>query len=439
MPTIIEKRFKIIEQIGEGGMGVVHRGVDMKTDKAIAIKQLKQEAIRSEPSLIKRFQREGQILRQVYHPNIVRRIAGPMEHKGSYYIIMEYIDGGTLEHLLKRAGRLPVDKALSIVLEVCDALARAHLLGVIHRDLKPANILLTHNGSPRLTDFGIAHVADSTRLTTTNAVMGTWAYLSPEAVRGEKQDESTDVWSLGIMLYEMLQGTIPYRDVHPSNIVAAILHDELVIGHHIPTRVGNLISKMLEKDQGKRPSMRAVGAEIDAILNDKTPVDITPSSGFIPEFAELVESWLIQYQHVNNELNGTQTVDQQRYYYTIGVHATLRTQLAEIQEALTRNNITLPRMSNETHFAPMTLLAVKELFNRARIKVIDICEYEDYMFCATFPPHLRETNQSRLALLEHYMPNITVLMEGYTDDNTAFIDFAFKRPAPQEQREYSRT
>jgi serine/threonine protein kinase len=176
---LIASRFEIsdLEEdlLGRGGMGDVYRATDTQTGQPVAIKVLKPDVVASNPDIVARFIREGQALRQLNHPNIVKMVTA-VEEEGQHYLIMEYVGGGSLQDLLEatRPDRfqenlsgLPITRVVEIGLEVADALIRAHHLGIIHRDLKPANVLLAEDGTPRLTDFGLAHVADSPRLTQT--------------------------------------------------------------------------------------------------------------------------------------------------------------------------------------------------------------------------------------------------------------------------------
>jgi serine/threonine protein kinase len=174
---LIGEHFELGEFINQGGMGAVYRGRDKRTGQPVAIKHLKQEVIGADNGLIERFVREGEALRALNHPNIVKLLGADTQDTG-HYLVMEYVAGGSLAELLSRSGKLSVERTVRIGLELSDALARAHYLRIIHRDLKPANILLTEDGTPRLTDFGVAHVADSD-MTGTGMIIGTFAYLPP--------------------------------------------------------------------------------------------------------------------------------------------------------------------------------------------------------------------------------------------------------------------
>ncbi|MBN1963329.1 MAG: protein kinase [Anaerolineae bacterium] len=263
-------RYELGELIGRGGMGDVFRGVDTQTGRPVAIKLLHADIVASNPNLVDRFEREGQALRKLAHPNIVKVLA-TLEEDGRHYLVMEYVSGGSLRDLIDRESRMPVERVLNIALDLADALARAHRLNIIHRDIKPDNVLLAEDGTPRLTDFGVAHLGDRTRLTQTGAVIGTYAYLSPEACNGLELDERADIWSFGVMLYEMLAGRPPFYESSAAAVLTAILTkpapDLTRLRDDLPVALVNLIHAMLEKDQDRRvPSVRMVGAELEVLI-----------------------------------------------------------------------------------------------------------------------------------------------------------------------------
>ena len=175
---LIAGRFELGYFIREGGVGRVYKGRDTRSGEPVAIKVLRPEVIVDAPDLVERFRREGEVLRGLNHPNIVK-VLSTREEGGQAYIVMEYEAGGSLADLMRRQPQLPVERALRIALEVADALARAHHLNIIHRDIKPGNILLAEDGTPRLTDFGLAHIAAYPAITVHGQVMGTFQYLSP--------------------------------------------------------------------------------------------------------------------------------------------------------------------------------------------------------------------------------------------------------------------
>lgn len=268
---IIGGRYIIEDLIGQGAMGAVYRGLDTHTDQTVAIKYLKPEIVREDPDFVERFIREGEALRKLNHPNIVKMLDAIEEH-GSHYIVLEFVSS-TLSETLREHGRLPVKQVLDIGLDLADALTRAHRLNIIHRDLKPANVLMADDNTPRLTDFGHARIGDQSRLTRSGYLVGTYAYLSPEMVNGEEIDERADIWALGVMLYEMLAGQRPFTEVNPAALLKGILvstpPDLRGIRPDAPEELVRLIEWMLEKTPAARiPSVRQVGAILEALLNE---------------------------------------------------------------------------------------------------------------------------------------------------------------------------
>lgn len=270
--TIIANRYQIEDFIARGGMGAVYKGTDLQTGLPIAVKWLKPELITDNPQLIERFHREGDILRQLNHPNIVK-VYSTIQDGENHYIVMEYLSGGNLHDLIETDSPLPIDLVLQIALDIADALTRTHRLGVVHRDIKPSNVLLAPDGTPRLSDFGIARdVNRAQNLTTTGTIMGTYAYLSPEAIRGESLDPRADIWSFGVMLFEMLTGERPFAGEHETTILIAILQEPIpdirLLRPGIPEPLAALIEQMLAKDPKQRMgSSRQVGAKLESIVS----------------------------------------------------------------------------------------------------------------------------------------------------------------------------
>lgn len=216
MDSLIGQQFgpyKITEKLGEGGMAVVYKGYQQSLNRYVAIKVLRQELAQDE-EFVARFRREALAVADLDHPNILHVYdAGFVQ--GMYYIVMAFVDGGSLRDLVSQ-GPLEPEYALSIASQVADALHHAHQRGIVHRDVKPNNILLSRDGRPLLSDFGIAKALhESTGLTRTGMSIGTPEYMAPEQIQGQKVDARTDIYALGIVLYEMLAGWAPFSSTTP--------------------------------------------------------------------------------------------------------------------------------------------------------------------------------------------------------------------------------
>lgn len=273
---LIAKRFECLEEIGAGAMGTVYLGRDILDDSKVAIKELKPEVVKEDPELVERFEREGEALRKLNHPSIVKVLAS-VEEGDNHYIVMEYVDGGSLRDLLKEKEQLPINQILEIALDLSDALARAHRLNIIHRDIKPDNVLIADDGTPRLTDFGIARIGDTSQITQSGVIMGTLAYLSPEALSGIQIDQRADLWAFGVMLYEMCAGRRPFESESTGGLLAGIIHGSVpdLLQFRAYEDFGSwglpgLIYWMLEKEREERPnSARLVGALVENLLSGK--------------------------------------------------------------------------------------------------------------------------------------------------------------------------
>ena len=289
MNHIIANRFQMQSRIGAGGMGEVYRGLDTQTDQPVAIKVLRTDVVARNPAMIERFRREGDILRQLNHPNIVR-VLDVVAEADRHYLVMELVDGGTLGDMLDTQPQLPVERVLNIALEITDALARAHHMNIIHRDIKPDNVLLAPDGTLRLTDFGVAYVLDAPNITSQGEIVGTYAYLSPERWQGQPPDPSTDMWSLGIMLYEMLAGQRPFtQDTMYALLQAIVSHPVTTLDtfrDDVSPALADLIYTMLEKDPARRAnSMRGVGAALEAILHGQELPPLSATVADVPAIA----------------------------------------------------------------------------------------------------------------------------------------------------------
>lgn len=214
------ENYRILEQLGEGGMATVHKAVDTRLERHVAIKVIRNDIFGSIvlERLLKRFKAEGLTLAKLTHPNIVP-ILDYGEYNGAPYLVMPYLPGGTLKSRLKK--QIPYREAAQTLVPIARALAHAHQQGIIHRDVKPSNILITRTGEPMLSDFGIAKIlaSEETRdITNTGTGVGTPEYMAPEQAMGQV-DERADVYALGIVLYEMITGRIPFRADTPMAVL----------------------------------------------------------------------------------------------------------------------------------------------------------------------------------------------------------------------------
>ena len=215
---VLGGRYRIERLLGMGGMGLVYRARDLELDIDVALKLLRPE-LATRGDAFERFRQELLLARQVSSPHVVR-IHDLVRHGGSWLISMDFVDGESLEHRLDREGKFAPDEAVRITRQLAEGLAAAHKRGVVHRDLKPANVMLDAKGEALITDFGVARSAGSTGITGSGVIIGTPEYLSPEQARAESLDGRSDLYALGLILHEMLTGTLPFRGGTPAEMLA---------------------------------------------------------------------------------------------------------------------------------------------------------------------------------------------------------------------------
>lgn len=249
-------RYQIIEELGKGGMGKVYKVHDTKIKEKIALKLIKPE-IAKDKKTIERFSNELRLARRIRHKNICQMF-DLGEEKGSHFITMEFVEGQDLKKLIRQSGQLALGTIINIAKQVCDGLAEAHTSGFVHRDLKPSNIMIDANGNARIMDFGIARSLREEGITAAGVMIGTPEYMSPEQVEGREVDQRSDIYSLGIILYEMVTGRVPSEGERP--FAAGVKHK----GLH------NIILRCLEKDKEKRyQNVEEILSEIKTIEADK--------------------------------------------------------------------------------------------------------------------------------------------------------------------------
>ena len=267
----INDRYEIIRSIGEGGMANVYLGYDTILDRNVAIKILRGD-LSNDEKFVRRFQREALSASSLAHPNIVE-VYDVGEDNGLYYIVMEYIEGKTLKQLLKKRGTLTLSEAIDIMLQLTDGMAHAHDSYIIHRDLKPQNVMIKDDGQIKITDFGIAMALNSTQLTQTNSVMGSVHYLPPEQASGKGCTTKSDIYSMGIIFYELLSGSLPFKGDNAVEIALKHMRDPLPSLREdnpaIPQSIENIIRKATAKNPKNRyDDVKSMHADLLTALDD---------------------------------------------------------------------------------------------------------------------------------------------------------------------------
>jgi len=250
--------YTILEKLGEGGVGVVFKAQDTKLDRPVAIKFLLQQQFSATDETKARFMQEAKAAAALNHPNILN-VYEIDEQDGSTFLVMEYVDGTTLRShfaTLKSGTGVPIGQAIDWTIEVARGLKAAHERNIIHRDIKPENIMLTNSGQIKIMDFGLAKLKSNVTITKTGTSLGTLSYMSPEQAQAIPADHRSDVWSLGVMLYEMLTGELPFKAEHEAGLMYLIVNEQAAVpsllDRRIPHTMDSVIQKMLEKDRTKR-------------------------------------------------------------------------------------------------------------------------------------------------------------------------------------------
>ncbi len=248
------ERYEVVEELGKGGMGIVYKVFDKKIKEIVALKLIKPE-IDSDAKMIDRFRNEIKLARKISHRNVCR-MYDLGEEGESHFITMEYVPGENLKSFIRRSEKLTIGKAISIANQVSEGLSEAHSLGVVHRDLKPQNIMIDKKGNARIMDYGLARSLQTEGITGTGFIIGTPEYMSPEQVDGQETDQRTDIYALGVILYEMVTGSLPFKGETPLSIAVKhktdIPRNPREIDSQIPEALSHLILKCMEKGKEKR-------------------------------------------------------------------------------------------------------------------------------------------------------------------------------------------
>jgi len=289
-------RYLIESLLGQGGMSAVYKATDPNLKRVVAIKLIHSH-LSSDAQFITRFEEEAAAVASLRHPNIVQ-VYDFNSDQGVHYMVLEFVPGETLQSRLQRLNsqqrNLPIEDALKFTLNICDALGYAHQRGIIHRDIKPANIMLDVNGQAILMDFGIVKIMGNTSHTATGAVLGTASYISPELIRSEQADPRSDIYSLGITLYEMLSGQLPFKADSAMTLMMMHLNDPVPdprsLRADLPPALVNILLKTLEKDRTKRyQSVAELAADLKRVLIE-TRSDGAGATQFKPAAAATILS-----------------------------------------------------------------------------------------------------------------------------------------------------
>lgn len=247
-------RYRVDRQLAVGGMGTVFCAADEKLNRTVAVKTLKDEFAK-DPRLVQRFQREARAAAALSHPNIAA-VFDYGEDQDTPFIVMEYVRGRDLARVLREDGPLPVDQAIAVVSAAADALAHAHAAGVVHRDVKPANIIVSDDGRVKVTDFGIARATGDATMTATGTMLGTANYISPEQARGDTVGPASDIYSLGILLYESLTGSVPFTADSPVGVALRHVNDAVPPPSRLNPEVPPELDAVVAKATAKSPEAR---------------------------------------------------------------------------------------------------------------------------------------------------------------------------------------
>jgi serine/threonine protein kinase len=427
----IISHYKIIEELGRGGMGVVYKAEDTKLKRTVALKFLPPELTRDHEAK-KRFVREAQAASALDHPNIctIHEINETADRQ--LFIVMACYEGQTLKQKIGN-GPISVDEALDISFKIAQGLARAHEEGIVHRDIKPANIILTDRGEVKILDFGLAKLAGQVQLTKDASTLGTVAYMSPEQLSGKEVDQRTDIWSLGVVLYEMIAGNLPFKGSYEQAIIYDILHEELkplqTVAPNVHPELGAIVNDLLVKEAEKRiqsiPDFLSnikiyIGSKIDvhsdvkAILSDQKPVRKSSYNRmFVPAVAGLcaILVLIIVYFRLFNKENieklsdknnsiavlpfTTITQNEEDQIFTDGIHDDIITQLAKIGDlrVIARTSVMqyraadkrISQIGKELNVQSVLEGSVRRIGDRIRIvaQLIDV-ESEDHLWAETY-------------------------------------------------------
>lgn len=277
-------KYQVQERVGRGGMGTVYRAVDGTLHRDVAIKVLNAEL--NDPEVARRFRAEAVIVARLNHPGIAT-IYELVQHDGQWLMVMEFVRGETIERMAGRLGTLPPARAADICIQVLEALAHAHRMGVVHRDLKPANLMLTETGALKVMDFGIARVAGSEHLTRAGFMLGTPAFMAPEQVQGREIDARTDLYAVGVVFHHLITAKLPFRGETPMALAESRLHEQPTPVREHRSNLPDWVDQVAARALARTPADRFQTAEAfrDALQRGLAglPIDYLPSDDLPPE------------------------------------------------------------------------------------------------------------------------------------------------------------
>jgi serine/threonine protein kinase len=281
--------YRIVEKIGQGGMGTVYKGIHTKLEQEVAIKVLSSQ-FSQDLYMRERFFKEAKIQAKFSHPNVVN-ILNYLEDGENIFLVMEYVNGETIENWLKRDGKLPIEKAITTSLSVLEALDFMHSKGIVHRDIKPSNIMFTDKGHVKVTDFGIAKVIGEKGHTKTG-ITGTYRYMSPEQILGEETGVTSDIYSFGITLYEMVTGMVPFSGDSEYKIMKGHLEDQPLPPWEINSKVSEEVGSVILKTLNKNPKDRYQKAK-EVAENLRKAIKEQKEAMLLPQILTTDGSWEI--------------------------------------------------------------------------------------------------------------------------------------------------
>lgn len=250
----LNNRYRLAAQLGSGGMAHVYKAEDLALGRIVAVKVLR-ESLTADPEFLARFQREARAAASLSHPNIVT-VHDIGQDRGRYYIVMEYVDGQNLKDLIRKEAPFPIERALDLAVQICAGVGYAHRAGIVHCDVKPQNVLVTPDGRAKVTDFGIARALSSATIPLSEAVWGTPHYFAPEQAAGKPPTPASDVYAIGVILYEMLTGRLPFDADSYTALALKHMHEEpprlSQFNPHIPEQLESIVHKVLAKEPSAR-------------------------------------------------------------------------------------------------------------------------------------------------------------------------------------------